>query len=192
MLITEFEERTGIFPPLHLYKVIEDMYMASPDDKDTFCNNFKKNMDGVAEKAAREAFINVSKIIKDKDIQIAALEKQVCQLSQKLKAEEEWMPYVDKNVSDDQYNELLGSEISLFWKEADVIDYISKYFGFDRSRIKLVTSVPVYERNRHGLLRKVSNKIRFPLYASSDWNYARFDCADEKWELVNGELEKYR
>ena len=55
MLISEFETLTGIYPPESLYSVIEKHYYDSKLDKHEFCENYKLNADGLAERIQREA-----------------------------------------------------------------------------------------------------------------------------------------
>ena len=52
-------------------------------------------------------------------------------------------------------------------------------------------SVPVYEVNRHGRLRKVGEMDRPPLYNATDWNYIRFNCGCMSYELNNDNLRPY-
>lgn len=43
MMISEFIERTGFEPTVEEYRQIEEEYMASSEEKDQFCKNWKKN-----------------------------------------------------------------------------------------------------------------------------------------------------
>ncbi|MEE5994397.1 MAG: hypothetical protein V3G42_14390 [Oscillospiraceae bacterium] len=40
-------------------------------------------------------------------------------------------------------------------------------------------------------IRASNTYHREPLYDAMDWNYIRFDCAGNQWELINGELLAY-
>lgn len=55
MNIQEFTDRTGFYPSMELYAVIEQAYMEQSADKDAFCKAYKENTDGLAEKIQREA-----------------------------------------------------------------------------------------------------------------------------------------
>ncbi|MEA5142401.1 MAG: hypothetical protein VB023_02335 [Oscillibacter sp.] len=57
MMIEEFEKRTGFYPSANLYESIEKAYMDSKVDKDAFCEVYKQNADGLAEKIRREVYI---------------------------------------------------------------------------------------------------------------------------------------
>ena len=51
MLKKEFEKLTGIYPSNALYRCIEEKYMDMPMvRKDSFCNHYKNNIDGIAER----------------------------------------------------------------------------------------------------------------------------------------------
>ena len=54
MMIEEFEKRTGFYPSANLYESIEKAYLHSKPDKDAFCEVYKQNADGLAEKIRRE------------------------------------------------------------------------------------------------------------------------------------------
>ena len=54
MMIEEFEKRTGIFPDMETYRVIEAYYCEFDGDKDAFCKAFKANKNGLAEQIQRE------------------------------------------------------------------------------------------------------------------------------------------
>ena len=55
--------------------------------------------------------------------------------------------------------------------------------------------VPVYKQDRPGVIRKFGSEERPPVYASTDWNYVRFDVIVKGqtfcYEMVNGDLEPY-
>ena len=55
MLRSEFETLTRIYPSEMLYSVIEEFYNDSKLDKHEFCENYKLNADGLAERIQREA-----------------------------------------------------------------------------------------------------------------------------------------
>lgn len=55
MFRSEFETLTGIYPSEMLYSVIEEFYNDSKLDKHEFCENYKLNADGLAERIQEEA-----------------------------------------------------------------------------------------------------------------------------------------
>ena len=50
MQINEFEALTGIYPDQELYALIEEEYMQSEYQKDEWCQRYRDNVDGLAEK----------------------------------------------------------------------------------------------------------------------------------------------
>jgi len=73
MLITEFTERTGIYPDETLYKVIEAHYMDFNGNKDAFCKAYKKNTDGLAEIIQHEA--NIANFKAEKPVDAADVDR---------------------------------------------------------------------------------------------------------------------
>ena len=94
MLRSEFETMTGIYPPLELYEVIEKHYNASDVAKDTFCEAYKKNTNGLAERIRSEAddkayrkWTKYEDIITQKNAEIELLEKQLARMQDELEQE---------------------------------------------------------------------------------------------------------
>ena len=196
MQIQEFEQRTGIFPTDDLYKIIEDFYMNFDGDKDAFCKAYKENegslAESIRERLAKEVLSEKAAAEqREKDLkkQITALQETVKSLQEKLDRELEWKPYVEKeNVSQKDYNKLRDNNFTERLSDEKAAEYINQYYGFEISRIRVIHEIPVYEINRHNALRQVGVEMRDPLYASSDWNYIRFDCAGVAYELDDGTL----
>lgn len=67
---------------------------------------------------------------------------------------------------------------------------INKEFGFEASRIRIYTEVKTYE-NVGGRLVGKDTYTRKPLYASTDWNYIRFNVAGFQYEMIDGSLYFY-
>lgn len=67
---------------------------------------------------------------------------------------------------------------------------VNTEFGFEASRIKILTEVKTYSSVGGRLVEK-STYTRKPLYASTDWNYVRFDVNGFKYEMIDGELYFY-
>ena len=76
MLQSEFEARTGYRPTPQEFEEIEALYMATDDDKDTFCMKWKRaNRELVAwQKKAKKA---VDETVKELYSQLSRLESEV-------------------------------------------------------------------------------------------------------------------
>jgi hypothetical protein len=72
--------------------------------------------------------------------------------------------------------------------DQDAEEFIADEFGFSTDKIKIIHRVTTYEVNKHHRLRMSGDFYRDPVYASTDWNYIRFNCANTMYEIVNGEL----
>ena len=192
MMREEFEQRTGFFPTLSLYSIIEKYYMNFDGDKDAFCKAYKKNTDGLATMIQHEADmqevnaqIAAEKVAKDYEARIAELEKA-------LEREQEWEPYEDTdNVPQADYERLASQSDTERLSDEKAKDLLYEWYGFAREKSKIHHSVPVYEVNRHRRLRKVGELDRSPLYNATDWNYIRFDCGCMSYELYNDNLRPY-
>lgn len=199
MLRQEFEQRTGIFPTDALYKTIEDYYMEFDGDKDAFCKAYRENKDGLAERIREQLTKEMisekaAAEQKEKDLkkQITDLRETAKSLQEKLNRELEWRPYTEKrNVEQKDYEKLRDTNFTKQLTDAEAVEYIYRYFGFEKGRIRVIHEIPVYEINRHNELRQVGVEERDPLYASSDWNYIRFDCAGVSYELDDGTLRMF-
>ena len=73
----------------------------------------------------------------------------------------------------------------------DAVKFVANEWRFQEEYIRIVKTVHTYEKNRHGVLRVKDTYEREPFYASTDWNYVRFDVNDMQYEVVNGELYFY-
>lgn len=208
MLLSEFENLTDIYPDTELYEEIQREYENGDwDDKQTFCCEYKLNIDGLAtriqhranerlwkqEDKHRRAMTESSNRIIDLHSHCQALIKQKEELEKRLDMELEWKPAenVGTNLPDGKYYDLLSSSASDVMTEDQVKEYLYRNFGFAKERITLVPEVCTFEVNRHGKLRVKTRDERKPLYCSSDYNYIRFDCAGNQWEVIDGELVPY-
>ena len=61
MLIREFEERTGYYPSAKEIETIEWAYHEFHGDKDAFCEAYKENKDGLAQRIQRIANAEAAK-----------------------------------------------------------------------------------------------------------------------------------
>ena len=62
MLYSEFTQRTGFFPTEKIFREIENEYMASDLDKDTFCKEWKRK-GGIA-KASKQMVADMESLFK--------------------------------------------------------------------------------------------------------------------------------
>lgn len=201
MNIQEFTNRTGFYPSLEMYAIIEKHYNDMSVDKDTFCKAYKENVDGLAEKiqqdAAMTAINNQSRAVAAANklqLEKDELMEQVKRLTEQLDKEQNWHPYGhNSELEDDSYHSLTqsGRELS----DADAVELIASEFGFMPDKIEIVHTLKIYEINRHQLLRKTGEIIRLPYYGATDWNYIRFNVntkSGSQWyEMINGELRLF-
>ena len=200
MLISEFENLTGIYPSENLYSVIERFYSESKEDKHDFCRAYLMNADGLAERIQRE----VNNLELNRENQATA---EIWKLETKLNAEKvradklqnqldkelDWHPakHTGTNMKQDDYNKLAESGSAIIPSDEEAIEHLSILFGFMPEKIQILREVQTFEVNKYHRLRVKETFRREPLYDATDWNYIRFDCAGMQWELVNGELLPY-
>lgn len=67
---------------------------------------------------------------------------------------------------------------------------VNREFGFEFSRIEIITEVETYTVKDHRLY-KDKTYTRQPQYESTDFNYIRFNCMGWHWEMIDGELYPY-
>lgn len=189
MLIEEFEKLTKIYPSTDTYKVIEQFYAEYDGDKNDFCNAYKKNIGGLAEKI-QNAATKAQFTEKQKNKKVRKdYERRISELEKALEREQEWKPYVDTdNVSQDDYENLVGAGGTRYLTENEAKDLLYDWFGFAKEKVTIYTSIPKYEVNRHRRLRAVGMIDRRPAYNATDWNYIRFDCGCMAYELFNDNL----
>lgn len=192
MMINEFEQRTGYFPTMKEYEAIERAYMAYDGDKDAFCKAYKKNEGGLAEKIQHE--VNTEQINAQAEADKAAkkYEARIKELEAQLERELEWKPYEDKdNLQQADYIKLQSDSSTRILTDEEAKNLLYDWYGFAKEKITILHTVPVYEVNRHRLLRKVGELDRQPLYNATDWNYIRFDCGCMSYELCDDNLRPY-
>ena len=206
MLISEFETLTRIYPSETLYSVIEEFYNESKLDKHEFCENYKLNADGLAERIQTE--VNKLEQEREKDFasrlyelnsRIEELEKALereqktsAHLRTRLDEELDWHPaeHTGTNMKQSDYEELASQRVAP--EDEEHAKYtLSSLFGFIEDLIVIHHHAETFEVNKYHRIRRKETYQRDPYYAASDWNYIRFDCAGCQWELVNGELLTY-
>lgn len=204
MEIKEFEKRTGYFPTLEEYKVIEEYYMDFTGDKDVFCKAYKKNEGGLAEKIQRQANdqrisaqAKTNKIMAQFKGTIDELEARISELEKALEREQEWKPYNDtQNVAQADYEKLAkdaeSGRASHYMTDAEAIEWICDEFDFDPCKVTIIHEINEYEVNRHHQLRRTGRKIdRRPVYCAADYHYIRFNTRRNYYEVWNDELRPF-
>ncbi|WP_455619602.1 hypothetical protein [Eisenbergiella sp.] len=192
MMLEEFEKRTGYFPTMKEYEVIERAYIHFEGDKDAFCKAYKKNEGEIARMIQHEA--NMQTINEQNEIEklVESYKFRIAELEKALEREQEWKRYEDTdNVSQADYIKLRTASGTRALSDEEAKELLFDWFGFAKEKIKIYHCVPVYEVNRHRQLRKVGELDRFPLYNATDWNYIRFDCGRMCYELKDDELRPY-
>lgn len=200
MLRSEFETLTGIYPSEMLYSVIEEFYNDSKLDKHEFCEKYKFNADGLAERIqeeaneleaekAQQAYFEVRELKADLD----KMRMDRNRLKDQLDRELDWHPaeHTGTNMKQKEYQKLLECYTTEVLSDEEAVKHISELFGFMPEKIQILREVQTFEVNKYHRLRVKDTYQREPLYDATDWNYIRFDCAGNQWELVNGELLAY-
>lgn len=200
MLRSEFETLTRIYPSETLYSVIEEFYNESKLDKHEFCENYKLNADGLAERIqeeaneleaekAQQAYFEVRELKADLD----KMRMDRNRLKDQLDRELDWHPaeHTGTNMKQKEYQKLLECYTTEVLSDEEAVKRISELFGFMPDRIQILREVQTFEVNKYNRQRVKDTYQREPLYDATDWNYIRFDCAGNQWELVDGELLAY-
>lgn len=198
MLKSEFEKLAGIVVSEYLYKIIEPKYLATDEDKAAFAKRYRDNNDGLATNCCRQEDEQIAKLkesfekyIKIKTEEIDRLEKQIEELTKQLDKEQEWQPYIcPEEVQQEEYERCKIAARPLSIDEA--IEKVCDEYGFAPAKVTILTLAPAYEKNRHGIVRRViaATIKRDPLWCATDDNYIRFSCAGYHYEMHNGELHK--
>lgn len=204
MMIEEFEKRTGIFPDMETYRVIETYYCEFDGDKDAFCKAFKANKNGLAEQIQREVNSCRWKAEREVKAEEARLTSEIEQLKKELERtkadldrEQEWKPYNDaNNVPQADYEKLAkDAELGLgshYMTDDEAIRWICDEFDFDPSKITIIHEIDECEINRHRQLRKTGRKIdRRPVYCATDYHYIRFNTSRWYYEVWNDQLRPF-
>ena len=206
MLISEFQNRTGIYPSEVMYSVIEKFYGEFKEDKDDFCHAYLMNTDCLAERI--QTAVNELELKREQGFasrlhelnsQIEELEKALEReqktsehLRKRLDEELDWHPaeHTGTNMKQSDYEELANQRVAPE-DEENAKYMLSSLFGFIEDLIVIHHHAETFEVNKYHRIRRKETYQRDPYYAASDWNYIRFDCAGCQWELVNGELLPY-
>lgn len=202
MMMSEFIERTGFQPTAAEYEQIEDAYYSFDGDKDAFCKAFVENggEQKVYQDRAKEIERLRSQILeieKGHKKELAARDRRIEELTEKLDKELEWKPFEDnENVRQADYEKLAAGadtgRCSHYMTDEEAIRWICDEFDFDPAKITIVHEIDEYEVNRHRQLRKTGKKIdRRPVYCATDYHYIRFNTSRWFYEVWNGQLRPF-
>ena len=198
MLKSEFEKLAGVVVSDYQYKIIEQKYIAADEDKAAFAKRYKDDSDSLATVCCRQEDEQIAKLkesfekyIKIKTEENDRLEKQIQKLTEQLDKEQEWQPYIyPGEVQQAEYdkNKIASRVLSV----PEAIEKVCEEYGFEPTKVMILTLAPAYEQNRHGIVRRVIGATikRDPLWCATDDNYIRFSCAGYHYEMHNGELRQ--
>lgn len=198
MMISEFKTLTGFYPSWALWAVINRVYNESKLDKHEWCKAYVENKDGlaglIAQLADKEYEERAREHEKDHEAsltEIRCLHERIAEMKRQLDRELDWQPAKDigTNMSEREY-QLLADDTAPM-SELDAIRRITQECGFDMACIELVQTVETFDKNKYGKCRVSGSYSRLPVWASTDWNYIRFQVCGNQWEIVNGELMAY-
>ena len=198
MMVSEFKTLTGIHPSWALWAVINRVYNESKLDKHEWCKAYVENKDGMAgmiavlaDKEYEEQERGHEIKLKNARGEIAHLREQLEKTKAQLDRELDWQPAKDIGTNMSEHDYQLLADDTAPMSELDAIRRIAQECGFDMSCIKLVPTVETFDKNKYGKCRVSGTFSRLPVWASTDWNYIRFDVCGNQWEIVNGELMPY-
>ena len=198
MMKEEFEKLTGLQVGPEVYHLVECVYMNSPQlDKQAFCEQYKGNT-GFSNllNLVEQELVELQRRVEETDAvmsqELVSKDAQIKSLEEKLDKELEWKlaENTGTNLPQEEYEkvEMIIAETS---PKFDAVKFVADEWRFQEEYIRIVKTVHTYEKNRHGVLRVKDTYERKPFYASTDWNYVRFDVNDMQYEVVNGELYFY-
>lgn len=151
-------------------------------------NDFACSMKQRAESAEKALHKSHSKVDELKE-ELKAAQQLIAQLNEKLDREQEWQDYETKeNVSQKDYENLVKASDTRYLTDGEAKDLLYSWFGFAKEKTTILDSVPTYQVNRHGQLRRTGKVERKAAYNATDWNYIRFDCGAMTYELHNDTL----
>lgn len=123
---------------------------------------------------------------------IPDMEKRLDEALQEIERLENWLPYeIPENFNQKAYEELTKSGLAKEMSDSEAVNMISTLCGFNAQDIQILRTVPKLEKSINGKIRQIGTYVRNPLYASSDWNYIRFDCRGFEYEYVCGTLRVF-
>lgn len=196
MMMSEFTQRTGVYPTPWEYEKIEEQYYAFEGTKDAFCADWVAK-DGPAKLYAARAHRieqledRLMEQRKDYETQLKQLKARISELELDLEKELDWKDTDGAGTTMDQVRyehlKLCGRKLTVDEAKKEVSDF----FGFSPELVEIVKEVSTYQVNKYHRLRKKETFERVPCYESTDWNYIRFNCRGWQYEMVNGQLRPY-
>ena len=198
MLKSEFERLAGVVVSDFQYKIIEQEYLQTDQSKEFFAEFYKNNNNSLAtricrmvDNQVREISERAEELERRRTADRIELEEKIKKLTELLDKELEWKPFVPvSEVQQEEYErgKTTGDQLSI----EGAIEAVCDEFGFDPAKVRILTTAPAYEKNRHGVLRvKPGETIdRAPYWCATDDHYIRFTCANWDYEMFNGELRQ--
>lgn len=198
MLKSEFEKLSGIVVSDFQYKIIEQEYMQTDQSKEFFAEFYKNNNNSLAtricrmvDNQVREISERAEELERRRTADRIELEEKIKKLTEQLEKELEWEPFIRASeVQQEDYEYGRGPSWMLATSEA--VEKVCDEFGFDPAKVRILTTAPAYEKNRHGVIRVKEGETidRAPYWCATDDNYIRFTCALWTYEMYNGELHQ--
>ncbi|MDE5884201.1 MAG: hypothetical protein K2H29_03870 [Oscillospiraceae bacterium] len=166
----EFESLTGFRPTLGMYKVIEQVYIGSNQDKMEFCRQYRLNVDDIAVKI--QILADMEEINRQQES-----ENRIEELQAQLDKELEWKYCAELGTYLDQeeYTEMFAKYQTV--SDDFAVKILTSVFGFMPEQIKIWHEVQEFELNKYGVCRAKRTFQRKPVYENCECNYIRFDCA---------------
>lgn len=211
MMYEEFTARTGIYPSRATYSVIEQAYYGFDGNKDEFCQAYKENRDGLAERiafdadsAARIQEANHRDEIKKCHETVELWRGKAERLQKENDFLMGWKPCVNENAySQEKYDELKKEATNTTYGDNEdepgrygmmtdekAREMIASEFGFNPDVIKIRHEAKTYEVNNLHELRFTGMVERLPMFDAWDWNYVFFTVNGYAYEMQDGELVK--
>ena len=142
------------------------------------------NVDGIAEKI--QILADMEEINQQQESK-----NRIAELQEQLDAELDWRHCgnIGTYLDQEDYKEKLTRCHTISDEEATQL--LSETFGFIPEQIRIRHKAEEFEENKYGLTRVKTTFLRDPIYYDPYHNYIRFDCAEKRWELIDGELIPY-
>ena len=194
MLMEEFEKMTGFKPMPEEYEKIEAAYYDFDGGKEEFCRAW---VHGEAQRLVDDRARRIKQLesqITEQSKENTRREKDLIDRIERLKKTidklEEWQPCSGgTNMEQEKYMDIIRSDGEITPNDAKKI--LAREFGLDPEKINIIENVATYEAGRSRTRRVKEQYSRKPAYASTDWNYIRFNAGAWCWEMVDGALKPY-